>query len=648
MSMKVSVRLVFVTEPEAVYDSFLDISVWNVAHDKTPCEFKNVSRMGKHLTESEAANMGNLLSSGCVCIMCSMDNHRRTVGSTLFTAAHVCKRIAEQKPLLIRHPVNSKCVALVSFSSSKLIGHVVEDLETIQLINQCNMLSQKIAGNAVQQSNKLADSMHYAEAFFPAESAGKSFQNLLTVMPCTVMQPDLENQDDVREMIKGMPHRIYLPMPLLERALEAQNSVVPLEWLGYNVYGACLLMNVNPNQFNDKTNLCSEDVHWPEFFEALITLVTCDPSFNVYFSDLVPVSVTQGVTIKNRREFMYEWEPSESIQRPLSKEKIAPDDCEDWAMLLKMMSMAASYHNKRTQNFETLANQLHKCRLLEKLSKQSIEGIAAIIMHLAWAVDKNKMVVNMSCGIAGAPSLSKQSAGGQPGGHEFCFLYTDQPCPGEETCYTSILEGTNWTKSTHLPMSVVNQLNLRCVQVAKAIKLNPVLVRPRGVQHVGSEKSSVLEAFWRTIIGLGGNVLISTRDSSEENAECATQWGANVGRLLSYFECGGANKSVKFFPMGEILGEDMQHVYEKAIRKIFDMVNLPKMQWWEFTDLVSKDWKPAQEFDSLPQSFLERNGKHHNFFFHPEQSKPEAHGAPFMTGYLYYAGLPDEPTAAVQ
>lgn len=643
MSATVSAHLVFVADPHVPHDMVVDVSVWHVSHEFTPCEFKDVSRVKTAMPRQTQKNFMRLLRGGSVCIMCSMDDHRRTVGCTLFSASHVVKRIRDKKPLLIRHPVNAKCIALVTFESEKRVPDAQEDTETFTLIQECNTVSQKVTSNASIRAAEMAASMGYAEAFFPPESAGRSFQNLLTVMPCTVMQPDLEVGTETI-MMRALANRIYMPMPMLELVVEKQNSIVPLDWVGYNVYGACLLMGVDPATLAGETDLCNTGVHWPEFLEAFVTITTSDPAFNVYFSDLAPAAVKEEVTTKNRREWVYEWEPTEAIQRPLSGVKMAPDDCEDWAMLLKMISMAVSFHAHRIEQGRlSWEGELMRCPLLSSLSQDSRSGIAAIIRHLAWAIDNKMLSVQMSCGIAGAPSLSKDSAGGQPGGHEFCFLYADRACPGEERAYASVIEGTNWTKSTHLPVKIVEKLNMNCATVAQGIGLDPRTMRARGMQHVGSEAASATEAFWRTIVGFGDSVLVSVRGAGSENEGGVTQWGANVGRLLSYFESMGTRNNVAFLPMGEIVGEDARNGYVDGLSRLFDMVNLPKSDSRDF-QRISKDWKPAVDFDQLPSAFLTRQEKHHTFFFHPEQS-PGSHGVGFMGGYLYYAGLPAEAEA---
>lgn len=636
--IQVSAFLLFTTNPQNTNtDSVVDVSIWNSDNSDEMCELKDVSYTKRQLQPDEAEKLIYLCSNGEVCVMCSCGNHVRTIGCTIFSAGSIINSINKKTPLMIKHPLNQSCIAFVQFESMEPLPESINtESRMFQLIERCNRTSARITSEAESEVREMAKSMGYQDAFFPAELCGKAFVNLCTFLPCTVMQQDLVMSNDVSNTLKSKTSRIDMPMPLLEKMVESQTDIIPFPWVAYFIYGACLIENINPSNFD---SAAVDDASWTSFFETFVTLITCDPGYNVYKPDTVPIGVKKEVGINNRSIETWEFEVTESIQRPFSKVKMAPDDCEDWAMLLKLMSMGPEYHAKKTD--DELLKELDNCHLFTNLSKGSKKGIVNITRKLAELSGSGRLNVRMSCGIAGAPNLNPASYNPErdhPGGHEFCFFYEsgEHKTGKQGKYYASILEGTNWTKCTHLDYRITSALNMMCMEKARRIGIkNTENIRIRGMQHVGGARESVLEAFWRNIIALGDCVLVSTTGAEKK----VKQYGANVGRLLDYYEDGQKSDSVHAMPIGESMGtKSVRDGYIEDMRVIFNKVNLPKAKCKDFTEIV-KDWHPAIEFSKLPEDFTDRTAyQYHNFFTHEAQAKKDE-GVGFMGRYLFFTGL---------
>lgn len=642
----------------------MDVSVWS--HEKKKAlEFENVGLHAHALSNADKNVLNEILDGEIMCVMCSVGEHRITIGSTVFETSYVKGRIKDRKTLLVRHPIIADVFARVTINLNKKLTlserpTPAKFIEDVYEIRHCTM---QCTLNFKHAMEKMAISTGFPGSFFPPHAGGSSFSNLRTVMPATVHLPQLDTLDDdaifsTSDKVLDQA-RIDMPIPLLDTLMEKYDDIYPLTWLAYDVYGACVLEHIDPRKLKaaspEDAKMNFGSVCWPEFLENVLTMSCCDPRWNKYYSDLNIVAVRRQLGVDNKMHYFFEVVDTESMQRPLSDKKLQPDDCEDWAMFAKMKFLAFKYYAKMMsgKTDDEVRAQMRESKLLKGLDNDTLDGIWKAIQCIAKLIEQGKLYLKMCCGVAGAPSLSKKyDASDHPSGHEFCVLYATEPCEDKDKCFASVVEGTAWVKTTEASAEDAAELNEMCVNFARDRGFDENEVRLRGFQHVGNRHSSVFESFWRNIVGFGTCGLVSadpgndadTQDEASRKADPSVQRkeeedkgyfknakhiGANLGELLDWLETGRKN--------GTILHVDFaKNLDPKQIQKykdIFEIINLPKAEPETINQKILENWKPACNYDDWPEHFKSKATTQENFIFYKEQRGVS--GLAFMSGYLY-------------
>lgn len=653
MTFKISANLLFKDPEQKNVDAHVDLTFWEPKLDQTVGDdnafhLKDVSKKLGAINKPNTDKLKRLLNKESMCIKCSINQSKHTQGCTLFDTRYIKKCIDKQEALLIKHWCNTDCVALVWISQTEgdlLDGtkeaHNYNTNQCIRMVRETNLLSAKICEVFKINVQFAAKSLHYAEAFFPEECGGRSFVNLNTLMPCTLMDTQPVRGTEHSKLFKT-PEQICFPMPLLQHCLESPTNVLPIQWILYNIYGACLLTKTNFSKIDTRATAYKtvfETIEkGTEFMEAFCTMSMSDFDFNTYTSDETIVGMKKMVSSLNQDVYVFVTQLTEAIQRSPAQFKKAPDDCEDWAQFI-FLTVYSLLQHCRTLNWDQ-KDEFFKCTIFAQLNENDRTGLLNLCECLAHCIHKGEIRVDMVCGIAGQPSLSDKSKGGPAGGHEFCVL--NVKLDGKES--VTILEGTNWVKCTLFDQKQIekldNELKTRLQSEYDIDPENPGGVRVRGLQHVekyGQSRENVDKFFWRTLIARGDELLISV----DENQN-VTQYGCNLRDVLqnqnfltiSFLEC-----------MRNMVGREQVHHPDiiENFKKLYQAVNEPPMSDAIFLKIAEK-WGKACSFNKLPQIFQdsEVTSQPPNLFgyFFAYPKKKSGTSVPFMTQHIYKADLP--------
>eukprot|EP00961_Rhodomonas_salina_P170259 2294720-Rhodomonas_salina.1 len=287
-----------------------------------------------------------------------------------------------------------------------------------------------------------------------------------------------------------------------------------------------------------------------------------------------------------------------------------PDDCEDWAMFIRMLFTCFKHNTFQPTEFAGYTTGL------QKITEEDWNGLLTMSqVYHNWA-QNGMLTVDMVCGSAGAPSMTNEKFYGPPSGHEFCILHANI----QNILYANVLEGTNWTCNTMLPEQDCKQLIKTFIDHIKDTK---GISEPRVcfLQNMGINPENPCATFYRCVYSLADKILIGVSKNKEGDG-IPTRWGVTVPVLLQNLR--GENDSVSMRKITAIYlreskpsdGDpntntivddhptETQHslvdTHIQWLKNAFDELQLPQMKENQFIDEYMSKWAQLPPWNEVP------------------------------------------------
>jgi hypothetical protein len=461
-------------------------------------------------------------------------------------------------------------------------------------------------------------------------------------------------------------HHICMPMPWLQKIIEKQfekqveEIAVPLEWVLYNLNAAKYITNYDfENTDDNKKNF--------EFMEAYLTVMLSDPSFNCYRSDNTVVGAQDSLNCDDKMIQTLSLQCTESIQRPLSGKKMAPDDCEDWAMLILMMFKALQYYCDKSTEVTKNNFDLFDCSKINDALKHDLQFLLNTTKKI---LQKSKFEVYLVTGGATNPSVTEplDLSTSECCGHEFAFL---KDCHSHAT----VLEGTHWTK---IVLQKEKDKPTPTNEIIRNLDKEKMINSRQQIDVTMNGPRNYWKYFWRIMFTLNDQVIVTVQKNKDKNV---CYYGGILQDVISHYTEEQTTKDIKMqdvishyteeqttkdIKMQDFISHDPEKqktkdivfldTYKKdtketkntlipKLAEIYENINLPKSKEDNFkTYIQNKQWQnsPIVEFKE------KENQKTHNYFFVSKDQKENVkkilsqnkrtvqyvRDLPFMSGFL--------------